>query len=129
MNGGTSRIVPYLFLGCILALSAGGCDRVKEVVEGFTRRGGAAGGKSGEMSDRQRVLRKFGEPAEKRGLGKAVRTEQGIRYNRKWNYYYSTPKGDGPSMRTVYFVDGRFSGSAIRHPDNTWVKENIRFAY
>ncbi|MCX6358021.1 MAG: hypothetical protein NT045_09155 [Candidatus Aureabacteria bacterium] len=114
----------------MLALSVQGCDRARELFEHFTeaiRSGGHS--KKGPLSDHERILRKFGAPRERLGVGKAVRTENGIRYNRKWNYYYSGRPGKKPLMRTVYFVDEAFTGSTIHGPDGTVRKEEIRFAY
>jgi hypothetical protein len=110
-----------------LLLCLGGCDRMKEAVGHISRRWRGTEEKAG-ATDERRVLEKFGEPAEKLGLGTAIRTEHGVRYDRKWNYYYSAG-GKGPVMRTVYFARGSFTGSVIKRPDGTWTREEVKFAF
>lgn len=105
-----------------------GCDKIGESVKGLKDRFYARSPKSAYLTDTQRVITKLGEPKEKLGLGKSVRSEQGIRYNRKWNYYYGKP-GQAMTMRTVYFVDGKFTGSVLRQPDGTAQKETLVFPY
>lgn len=121
-----------VFVACavaLLACGALGCDRIREFVERMTGAGTRGERKAAAVSDRERILSKFGEPNEKIGVGKAVHTEHGIRYNRKWNYYYSSGTGESPFLRTVYFMNDAFTGSVVRRPDGTIIKEKIRFAY
>jgi hypothetical protein len=106
-----------------------GCDRIEEGLRSLTHSFRSSGQRSAAVSDADRVLRKFGSPRERIGVGKAAHTENGIRYNRKWNYYYSTSPGKKQSMRTVYFLDDRFVGSVVHRPDGTIHRETVTFRY
>ena len=124
------RVRPITRAACVAVaafICSAGCDRVKDAVERFTHRKGPPA-KGAEVTDEQRIVAKFGQPAERLGIGTRIRTEHGIRYDRKWNYYYRAG-GPGPTMRTVYFARGSFTGSVIRRPDGTWIREKVRFAY
>lgn len=109
-----------------------GCDRLQGVLDSL---GGVFGGatasgkKSALVSDHARVLRRFGEPREKIGVGRKPRTENGISHDRKWNYYYPSRPGAKPVMRTVYFLNDRCVGSVIHQPDGKIRKETFRFSY
>lgn len=106
-----------------------GCERLKEAFDDLSRMVRPRGEKTAQITDRDRVLNKFGEPRERIGMGKAARRENGISYNRKWNYYYSSMAGKKPAMRTIYFMDDRFVGSVLRQPDGAVRKEKIKFPY
>ena len=125
-----SRRAFVLLALALLSCGPLGCDRIKEAVEGLTASKKPFREKSEGFTDREKVLKKFGEPKERIGIGKAVHTENGIRYNRKWNYYYySSAKTKTPTLRTVYFVDDAFTGSVVRQPDGTIIKEKLKFPY
>ncbi|MCX6354631.1 MAG: hypothetical protein NTZ78_06980 [Candidatus Aureabacteria bacterium] len=128
---GRTCIPPSSIVLCCLVLAVGlcGCDRVKELFDKLADSIRPSSGRKAEVSDKDRILRKFGQPRERLGVGKTVHTENGIRYNRKWNYYYSGKSGEKPLMRTVYFIDDAFTGSAVHQADGTVRKEDIRFAY
>jgi len=112
----------------LVLAGAGGCDRVEGIYNGLRAKlSSSPRKKPAAAGDRDKVLRKFGQPRERGGLGRAVHTENGVRYNRKWNYYYSSRSGKTPAMRTVYFVDDKFTGSVVRQGDGTIRKEDIRF--
>lgn len=106
-----------------------GCERLKEVLDSLSDKVRAHREGKTQLTDRERVLRKFGEPRERLGVGKAAHRENGISYNRKWNYYYSSRAGEKPAMRTIYFMDDRFTGSVVHQPDGSIRKEKIRFPY
>lgn len=106
-----------------------GCERVREVVERIASAVRSPARRSQAMADTERIVRKFGQPRQKVGMGKAGHTEHGIRYNRKWYYYYSSMGSPKPTVRTVYFMDDRFAGSVIQRPDGTIHKEEIKFPY
>jgi hypothetical protein len=106
-----------------------GCERLKETFDKLSLMVRPRAEDKAQITDRDRVLNKFGEPRERLGIGKAPRRENGISYNRKWNYYYSSRAGSKPAMRTVYFMDDRFVGSVLRQPDGTVRREEIRFPY
>lgn len=109
-----------------------GCERVQGVLDSlgaFLKTGASSGKRSGLVGDHERVVRKFGQPREKIGVGKASHTENGISYDRKWNYYYPARPGAKPAMRTVYFLNDRFSGSVIHQADGKIRKEDLRFSY
>lgn len=112
-----------------LLMGLSGCERLKEAFDGLSDLVRPRGGKKAQIADQERVLNKFGEPRERIGMGKAARRENGISYNRKWNYYYSSMAGRKPAMRTVYFMDDRFVGSVLRQPDGAVRQEKIRFPY
>jgi len=128
---GSGHVPAALAFLCCMALAIGlcGCDRVKEVFDKLADSIGRPSGRRAEVSDKERVLRKFGQPRERLGVGKTVHNENGVRYNRKWNYYYSNKAGGKPLMRTVYFVDDTFTGSVVHQADGTVRKEDIRFSY
>jgi hypothetical protein len=114
----------------IIAGFTTGCERLKGMVSGFSKKGKpAAKHETSRFSDRERVIAKFGEPKERLGIGKKARSENGIRYNRKWNYYYKSSDSTMPTMRTVYFMDDAVAGSVVRRPDGTVIKEKIKFSY
>lgn len=119
-------LLPALLAPC-------GCDRVQEIFGKIGDRMQASvrtsGGRSADVSDHERILRKFGVPREKLGMGTATHTENGVRYDRKWNYYYPSSVGARPEMRTVYFLNGRYVGSVLHQPDGKIRKETVRFAY
>lgn len=124
------RRAARVMLACAVVMGAGcGCERVKAIAARLREQFRSSPPARAPISDRERVLRKFGQPRERLGVGKAIRTEQGIRYNRKWNYYYSSRPGEKPVMRTIYFTDDRFTGSVVHQPDGTVRRENVRFAY
>jgi hypothetical protein len=109
-----------------------GCDRVQELfgkIGELMQASAPSGRRSALVSDHERILRKFGQPKEKIGVGTAPHTENGVRYDRKWNYYYPARPGSKPAMRTVYFLDERYAGSVIRQSDGKIRKEQIRFSY
>jgi hypothetical protein len=106
-----------------------GCERLKEALGNLGDMVRTRREKKTQLSDHERVLRKFGEPRERLGVGKAAHRENGISYNRKWNYYYSSRAGEKPAMRTIYFMDDRFVGSVLHQPDGSIRKEKIRFPY
>jgi hypothetical protein len=106
-----------------------GCERLKEFLGDLGDRVRAHRGTKVHLTDQERVLRKFGKPREQLGVGKAAHRENGISFNRKWNYYYSGKAGEKPAMRTVYFMDDRCTGSVIRQADGSIRKEKIRFPY
>jgi hypothetical protein len=106
-----------------------GCERLKETFDRLNLMARPRAERKARVTDRDRVLNKFGEPRERLGIGKAARRENGISYNRKWNYYYASPAGKKPAMRTVYFMDDRFVGSVLHQPDGTVRKEEVRFPY
>jgi hypothetical protein len=127
---GTRRglIVMLLSLSvCACGITA--CERIKGILENISFKKRSPEKKSAKRTDRERILKKFGEPHEKLGIGSTVHTEHGVRYNRKWNYYYSSKTSNAPSMRTIYFVDDTFSGSVIRQPDGTILNEKVKFLY
>ena len=109
-----------------------GCDRVQEIlgkIGDLMQASAPSGRRSALVSDHERIVRKFGQPREKIGVGTAPYTENGVRYDRKWNYYYAGRPDSKPVMRTVYFLDERYAGSIIRQPDGKIRKEQIRFSY
>ena len=106
-----------------------GCERLKEALGNLSDKVWAHREGKTQLPDRERVLRKFGEPRERLGKGKSARRENGISYNRKWNYYYSSRAGEKPAMRTIYFMDDRFTGSVIHQPDGSIRKEKVRLPY
>ena len=122
---GVTTLIAVAMAACCLC----GCDRVKGILEKLPFKKQAPVEKSAKFSDREKILRKFGNPNEKLGIGETVRSESGVRYNRKWIYYYNSKSPKMPSMRTVYFADGKFTGSVIRQPDGTIIKEKISFPY
>jgi hypothetical protein len=122
------RVIVASALAMIISCGPG-CDRIGEWAGNLSFKKGGKKQEDETFSDRQRVLRKFGEPHERVGIGKRINTENGIKYNRKWNYHYSSTDPKMSSMRTVYFVDDKFSGSVIRQPDGNVIKERIKFPY
>ncbi len=122
---GVVTLIALAVTACCLC----GCERIKGVLEKLPFKKRAPVEKAASFSDREKILRRFGNPNEKLGIGEAARSENGVRYNRKWIYYYSSRSPKMPSMRTVYFVDAKFTGSVIRQPDGTIIKEKIRFPY
>ncbi|MDD5557643.1 MAG: hypothetical protein PHN82_10420 [bacterium] len=116
-----------LLAAALLALP--GCERVEEAVREIAgrlrppRRGGTS------MTDADRIIRKFGQPRQRVGVGRGAHTEHGIRHNRKWYYYYASPGGAGETVRIVYFMDDRFAGSVIQRPDGTLIRERITFPF
>jgi len=106
-----------------------GCERLKEALGNLSDMVRPRRETKAQISDRERVLNTFGEPRERIGVGKSAHRENGISYNRKWNYYYSSRAGKKPAMRTIYFMDDRFVGSVVHQPDGTIRKEKIRFPY
>ncbi|MEI6633271.1 MAG: hypothetical protein WCP22_05555 [Chlamydiota bacterium] len=119
---------------CVISslLTLCGCDRVQELlgkIGDLVQPGASSGRRSALVSDHERIVRKFGQPREKIGVGTAAHTENGVRYDRKWNYYYAGRPGSKPTMRTVYFMNERYAGSVLHQPDGKIRKEQIRFSY
>ncbi len=106
-----------------------GCERLKEALGDLSDMVRPRRETRAKISDQERVLHAFGEPRERIGVGKSARRENGISYNRKWNYYYSNRAGEKPAMRTIYFMNDRFVGSVLHQPDGIVRKEKIRFPY
>ena len=117
------------FLAATLLSGLCGCDKVRATFDDLLSKIKPPPARSPRMTDAERILRKFGQPREKQGVGRAVRSEQGISYNRKWNYFYSVRPGEKPCMRTIYFTDDRFTGSVVHRPDGKIQKEDVRFPY
>jgi hypothetical protein len=115
------------FLAAALIASLCGCDRLTEAFRSLGDMVRPRREKRAQLTDRDRVLNKFGEPRERLGVGRAAHRENGISYNRKWNYYYSSRAGTKRVMRTIYFMDDRFAGSVIHQADGSIRKEKIRF--
>lgn len=124
----SARLGP-IAVAAILLGGLCGCERLKDVFDDLSRMVRPRGEKKARITDQDRVFNKFGEPRERIGMGTAAHRENGISYNRKWNYYYSSMAGKKPAMRTVYFMDDRFVGSVLRQPDGTVRKEKVRFSY
>ncbi len=118
-------LLPALLAPC-------GCEKARDLLDriaGMMESSPRGGRRSPLVSDRERIVRKFGQPREKIGVGRGAHTENGVTYDRKWNYYYPSKRGAGSTMRTVYFLNERFVGSVIRRPGEKARKERVRFTY